>query len=116
MTKEKKLLATLLSGVVIVSGIITGFSKPTGTLTFEETELLINIYNYELKKINLNNLNFKNQEDFIQKLNDLILNRNITENTIQIKDYNFSKNDYSLLRDYLIKKSDRKSLFEKIIK
>ncbi|MCX7589625.1 MAG: hypothetical protein N2Z85_01650 [Patescibacteria group bacterium] len=115
MTREKRLLTTILSGTIIVGGIITGFSNPNQTLTPQEANLLIDVYNYELKKINLNEINF-DDDDFIYEINKRILTRTTTETEITISNLKFTRNDYLLLREALIKKSDKRSLIERIIK
>lgn len=116
MTKERKLLLTILSGLVVVNGLIVGFAEKNPKLTMEEAYLLVDILNYEIKNVDLNNIKFSNQKEFYDILTERILNRNVTENSIKINNLNFKKNDYLLLRESLIKKSKPEKLINQIIK
>jgi hypothetical protein len=118
MTKEdiQKIIVGLLVGATIVGGIIIGLPEKTELMTYDEYQLLLKIYNYEIQqsggKVDLQNVT---KENFILKLNDQLSKREIKATTT-VDNMPMSIDDYKVLKSGLFKKAERnKTIAEKII-
>jgi len=108
MEKEDilKILAVLTGSAIIVGGLIVDLSTKTQPMTYEEYQLLLKIYNYEIQqaggRVDLADVNKNN---VITKLNERLSQRAIKATTT-IEGVELSPVDYQNLKTGLFKKAE----------
>lgn len=111
----KQKIAIILSGIILGSGgIYVGLQK-SEPLTYEEAQVLIQIYNYEIQKRgNIINLQGVVGDTLLDKLNSLVLETDETEK-VKIEDNELTAIEYNNLKKTLIDKSKQKTKIEKMV-
>ena len=114
MSKKIKII---ISAGLGIAGIVTLSLIPIEPepLTPNEWQALVQIYDYEIKKVG--GMNFENftAENSIRQINDKIRLR-IPQEGIVIDEVKLTQDEYRNLRDNLLKKTETISLIEKILK
>ena len=114
MSKKIKII---ISAGLGIAGIATLSLIPVEPepLTVNEWQALVQIYDYEIKKVG--GMNFENftAENSIRQINDKIRLR-IPQEGIVIDEVKLTQDEYRNLRDNLLKKTETISLIEKILK
>ena len=112
-----KKIKIIISAGLGIAGIATLSLIPIepGPLTPNEWQALVQIYDYEIKKVG--RMNFENftAENSIRQINDKIRLR-IPQEGIVIDEVKLTQDEYRNLRDNLLKKTETMSLIEKILK
>lgn len=108
----KQTILSLLAVSTVVSGVIVALDKPD-KLTYDEGVLLREVYNYEIQQQG-GSVTFKNDENALENLHDILLKREIKTPTI-IRGEELSPEDYEILRSGIFLKAEQKTLIERII-
>ena len=104
-TAAKNIVTGLMATAVIVGGLVVGFKdKTTPKMTYEEAQMLIKVYDHELKKSTDKNLKEVTKNNVIQKLNDKFSAREIKSEEI-LDGENVNPADYKILKGGLMQKS-----------
>jgi len=104
--KLKTIVASILTGAVIVGGIVTGYKNQPEPqpLTWDEYKLLQSVYEIELKKLGGVELkNVKSKSDYYLQLHEKMRRREPIED-INVAGTNMPAGQYKLLRDALFAK------------
>ena len=111
----KQKIAVILSGIILGSGgVYVGLQKPE-LLTYEESQVLIQIYNYEIQKRNgVIDLRSTPGDTVLDKLNTLVLEIDETKK-VNLDGEELTALEYNNLKQTLIEKSKQKTNIEKIV-
>ena len=115
MSKKIKII---ISAGLGIAGIATLSLIPVEPepLTVNEWQALVQIYDYEIKKVG--GMNFENftAENSIRQINDKIRLRIPQERIVIIDGIELTQDEYKTLRDNLLDKTEKMILIKKIIK
>ena len=115
MSKKIKII---ISAGLGIAGIATLSLIPIEPepLTPNEWQALVQIYDYEIKKVG--GMNFENftAENSIRQINDKIRLRIPQERIVIIDGIELTQDEYKTLRDNLLDKTEKMILIKKIIK
>ncbi|MCK9370213.1 hypothetical protein M0R04_09935 [Candidatus Dojkabacteria bacterium] len=106
-----KKITTILSGTIIIGGIVVGLQAPE-PLTIDEMNVLYSIYNEEIAK-NPVILKDVQRETLIRKLNEKLLKDTNIEAVIDGE--RLTVQEFNNLKRTLILKSERKTNFEQMV-
>jgi hypothetical protein len=104
--KTKGILTGIVSTAIIAGGLVIGFQRDTPKMTYDEAQMLIQVYNNEFQKSPDKNFTEIKDDNMIQKLNEKFSKREVKE-TEKLDGEDISPDAYKILRSGLMEKTNQ---------